>query len=349
MCFQDDPSAEMTQIDLWKSYQGTFLPFAATHPHLIAGDFIKNVSNTFTGASAQVAGQNKYVIRGIKPRLTPVDYRGRELVRCQWRLESNGTKSEAASVFAHADGTECGQYYPHSPSLFEHILSNHLQVHRKRPTPAEASDKNATNSLGSSFRLFDFSAGEASSQVSCAWSSCHHNTANEIVSKDWVKRALLARHIQTHLPDNNGSRSSSVKRSNKDSDSSKSGSSMQTWKYYNTISDERNDAAGVPLGACLVMRNIARGIAKMGPESEAQKEVLEKVKTQAEVEAIGFEAPAKKPDAGEIAKAAPSAKALLMRLLFDPVKDQMFYALAHNRPLKDYVGAVLRIINSAGG
>lgn len=348
MCFQDDPSAEMTQIDLWKSYQGTFLPFAATHPHLIAGDFIKNVSNTFTGASAQVAGQNKYVIRGIKPRLTPVDYRGRELVRCQWRTQINGTKPEAASVFADADGTECGQYYPHSPSLFEHILSNHLQVHRKRPTPAEASDKNAITSLGLSFRLFDFSAGEGSSHVSCAWSSCRHNTANEIVSKSWVKRALLARHIQTHLPDDVGSRSSSAKRNKKESDSSKS-SSIQAWKYYNTISDERNDAAGVPLGACLVMRNIARGIAKMGPESDAQKEALEKVKTEAEVEAIGLEPQAQKLDAGEVTKAAPSGKALLTRLLFDPVKEQMFYALAYNRPLKDYVGAVLRIVNSAGG
>jgi len=349
MCFQDDPSAEMTQIDLWKSYQGTFLPFAATHPHLIAGDFIKNVSNTFTGASAQVAGQNKYVIRGIKPRTTPVDYRGRELVRCQWRSEINGTKSDAPSVFAHADGTECGQYYPHSPSLFEHILSQHLQVHRKRPTPTEASEKNAAGSLGMSFRLFDFAAGEANSQASCAWSSCHHSTANEVVSRDWVKRALLARHIQTHLPDNTSSTSSSAKKSTKESDSSKSGSSIQAWKYYNTISDERNDAAGVPLGACLVMRNIARGIANMSPESGAQKEALEGSKAQAEVETVGLEPQEKTSDASEVSKAAPSGKALMMRLLFDPVKEQMFYALAHNRPLKDYVGAVLRIVTSGGG
>ena len=97
------------------------------------------------------------------------------------------------------------------------------------------------------------------------------------------------------------------------------------------------------------MRNIARGIANMSPESGAQKEALEGSKAQAEVETVGLEPQEKTSDASEVSKAAPSGKALMMRLLFDPVKEQMFYALAHNRPLKDYVGAVLRIVTSGGG
>jgi len=337
MCFEDDANAEMTQIDLWKSYQGTFLPYAATHPHLIAGDFIKNVSNTFTGASAQVAGQNKYVIRGIKPRVVPVDYRGRELLRCRWRLEAHDANPELPTIFAHADGKECGQFFPNGPSLLEHILSQHLQVQRKRPTPMEGEK---VLSLNASLKLFDFPAGEAPSKHDCAWSSCRHSTAHEVVSNTWVKRALLARHVETHLPDGNAS-SSTKNKHNVEPDPHKQ-PLQSRWTWLNTMMDEANDAAGVPLGACLVMRNIARGISKMAPESRAQKEALEKTQVDGIAEDVKHE------DGDQQSKEATSGKALLMRRVFGPVKERVFYAMAYNSVLKDYLAMLLKVVAQGG-
>ena len=231
MCFEDYSGAEMTQIDLWKSYQGTFLPFAATHPHLIAGEFIKNVSNAFPGASAQVAGQNKYVIRGIRPRATPVDYRGRELLRCRWRTQGSGLNgAEIPSVFAYADGSQCGQFFPNSASILEHILAHHVQVPRKRPTPSDATEAKSSATLASSLKLFDFGAVGAPLDNRCAWSTCRHSTANEVVSKEWVRVALLARHIETHLPDVNTPTSARNKH-NLTAEAGKTTAPPRTWAW----------------------------------------------------------------------------------------------------------------------
>lgn len=338
MCFQDDPTAEMTQIHLWQSYQGTFVPYAATHPHLIAGDFIKNVSNTFSGASAQVAGANKYVIRGIKPRLVPVDYRGRELSRCLWRVDSNGVTQEYSAIFAVTDGRECGEFFPSSAAMLEHILSSHLHLPRKRPTPplpAAVTDAKSKSPLNISMRLFDFSAADPARKYDCQWSTCSHSASLIEASSSWVQRALLARHIETHLPDATATASLRNKHNAKADTSDKA--PLETFLWLNTMTDERHDAAGVPLGASLVLRNIARGIAKL-PPGPAVEEALKKLAPERKQSAEGAE---KKQD-------EPSGS-IVMKRIFDPVKDQIFFAMAHNHVLKDYLGSFLKAVAQGGG
>lgn len=75
-CFEPITGAEVTQITLWKSYESKFsqtLREVNGKKLLLAVEFIKNVSNAFSNASAMVitdplTGKKRFVIKGIQPR-----------------------------------------------------------------------------------------------------------------------------------------------------------------------------------------------------------------------------------------------------------------------------------------
>ncbi|KAF4548093.1 ARid/BRIGHT DNA-binding domain-containing protein 2 [Elsinoe fawcettii] len=344
MCFEDDPTAEMTQIDLWKSYQGTFLKHNITHPHLIAGDFIKNVSNTFNGASAQVAGQNKYVIRGIKPRSIPVDYRGRELLRCQWHGMKKADEEQTSSIFAYAQTHECGQFYPSGPSLLDHILTHHLDVPRKGPTPpvGDAAAKK------SKLTLFDFDQKAEAGPGQCTWASCKYQVQGDYpASSRWI---LFARHIETHLPDQH------VGKSQKSSAKDKTTESPHYW-LSTSVEESLREPCGIPLGAALCLGNIARGLARLPETGGLTQELLTLVSGAAGVD-LEQEIEPQEPEKGEDDDApqeAPvqkmdvnSEKAKLLRAVFGHVKEKLFFVLGHNWVLKEYVGTILRTVGRNG-
>lgn len=326
MCFQDDPNSEVTQIDLWKSYQGTFAPYSATHTHLIAGDFIKNVSTTFKGASAQVAAGNKYVIRGIRPRSVPIDYKQRELISCQWlnapKLDGHQA-DQLQSVFANATSLSCGLFFPTGVSLYEHILTHHMQLLRK--SVSAESLARPEYSYRASLAKFVFAD---TPPLQCAWSTCRHVLPSEVPAQGQMRNMLVARHLQTHLPDalppvegtnkHNIAQQIKVPRRN-------SGS----WAWHNTMQDERNDAAGVPLSACLVLRNLARSILRMMPDVPGDKDIS--------LQSL----PGDKSDA---LRAADKMRSKLMHALFDPTKQQLFFAMAHNYVLKDHLSNLLKLV-----
>lgn len=147
MCFLPDKDSEMTQISLWQAYQATFASYHSTHPHLIAGDFIKNVSSTFVGATAQVAGANKYVIRGIRARRVPIDTgmlvgskgivdKGKELNKCCWMTMVSVEPTRNPLTGAQSGPTmkevECGEWFKHADAMLLHILRDHLQLPMKK-------------------------------------------------------------------------------------------------------------------------------------------------------------------------------------------------------------------------
>ncbi|PNS14179.1 Chromatin structure-remodeling complex subunit rsc9 [Sphaceloma murrayae] len=347
MCFEDDPSAEMTQIDLWKSYQGTFLKHNLTHPHLIAGDFIKNVSNTFSGASAQVAGQNKYVIRGIKPRSVPVDRRGKELIRCQWHGPKKPDEEQTSSIFAYAQTEECGLFYPNGPSLHQHILTHHLDIPVKgatQPTGETALPAPILNSLDLE-KKNDLDPGR------CAWSTCKHRIQPDVPKKyRWI---LFARHIETHVPDEQLAKGQKVLAKEKKADTE----SVHQW--LNTSVDESlRDPCGVPLGAALCLRNIARGIGKLTEEGESMDELLRAVGGSVDLAGQTEEEEADETAEDEDGEDDPqvvlkkpdpnSKKAKLMRGVFGSVKEKLFFIMGHNYVLKDHVGDVLRMMARSG-
>lgn len=351
MCFMSDVKSEMTQISLWQAYQGTFAPFSATHPHLIAGEFIKNVSAVFTGATAQVAHGNKYVIRGIRARKVPVETgmnpgsraqdKGRELLRCSWKttipVEAQRDPVSGAITPATTRESNCGEWFRAPGDMMKHICAHHLELPpKKKASPAPDSDEmdvdskplpnGLTNGAGSDTTLadgFDFSAGDQRS-LQCRWSDCKRTSEDFRIDAHGASTVLLARHIQTHLPSHNTN-----KHNIKPSDQ-KSGPPLVQRQVVTTLQDETGDAAGLPLGAALILRNIARFTPKS--LSNSKDSLRAAVSGETEKGEDGLD------DSGMIG------------LFFnEEVRRGLFDALSHNRTLKDYVGVILRNVRRSGG
>lgn len=354
MCFIPDPTGEMTQISLWQAYQSTFGAFQSSHPHLIAGDFIKNVSNTFAGATAQVAGSNKYVIRGIRARRVPVEAgaspglkgtdKGRELQKCCWNIMKTTEGPIIPNTFSRGPGTqveaECAEFFRSGDDMFKHILNSHLQLPLKRPRSAESGDKMDIDSKppqtpASTNGITNDTAGTTLGEIvdfheanhityECKWSKCERSTEDfesARASKTW----LFIRHVQTHVPSADTTRSK-----NNVKPGSKPSSTLNEHIYLTTLQDEKGDAAGVPLGAALVLRNIAKFMPRRGAEGQGIQGIMG---------AENMETEAKKEDEEE----------LMMRVFDEAVRERLFYAMSQNRTIKEYVGSVLRAVRAGGG
>jgi len=120
---------------------------------------------------------------------------------------------------------------------------------------------------------------------------------------------ILGMHVKTHMPD---SSERSYHRGKHNKSNSLQAPHSQSWPLRNTQRDERNDAAGLPLTSALVLRNLARMIPKTPTGSiKAEESLVWKV--------------------------------------FAPVKEQLFYVMAHNQTLRDYLPALAKAINAGGG
>nr|POF14898.1 chromatin structure-remodeling complex subunit rsc9 [Quercus suber] len=350
MCFISDPGSEMTQISLWQAYQSTFAPFSATHPHLIAGDFIKNVSSTFPGATAQVANANKYVIKGIRSRKTPIDTgtlagsrsvdKGKDLHRCNWTVTVNidPIKDPLTGVQSGPTTREvsCAEWFRHSDDMLVHILETHLRIPLKKsahpgidvdqmdidtqlPRPPSAMANGYTNGVAKTANLgelFDF-AGAENIAYRCRWANCRRHSA-EFEDGKTPRIALLARHIQTHLPDADPTRAKHNLRPG-----TKPTSRGNERSHLLTLADERGDAAGLPLGAALVLRNIAKFMphdTSMWKRQGDERKSNGKLATDKEDED------------------------LIKKIFNDEVCERMFFAMTRARPIHDYIGGVLRAL-----
>lgn len=349
MCFLADRTNDMTQISLWQAYQQTF---AALPPHLprqlVAGEFIKNVSTTFPGATAQVAGANKYVIRGIRARKAPIDTgmldgsrgteKGKELHMCQWTVivpvQPHRDPITGVQSGPSTQEKPCTEWFKHGDDMLKHILRDHLPLPVGVPPavadsdkmdvdsglsrPASAMSNGLTNGITphSSGDLFDFTAADKTTHR-CRWAGCRR-VSPEFSGGKTSRTALLARHIQTHLPDT----SSMGSQHNLKPDAAAKVINGEQ-KYLTTLQDEKEDAAGIPLGAALVLRNIAKFLPKSAPPV-AGLDVLTEVVKQKKDDVEAME-----------------------RLFDDGVRECMFYAFSHNKTIRSYVGSVLRAIQKS--
>lgn len=332
MCFRPDTASEMTQISLWQAYQATFGPYASTHGNLIAGEFIKNVSAVFTGATAQVAGQNKYVIKGIRSRKVPVETgvldssrpgsRGAELVQCRWTVPLSLPDHGAPT--SHAD---CGEWFQDSDTLLRHVLQQHLRIPLKRATRPEANgdamevdfaqpdSREAINGTAETLgESFDFAAADAT-RLQCTWSTCRHTVADLPTNKA-PPAVLLARHIATHLPDRQNIRHKHDLRPDQRSDT-RAVDPMQ----LSVLTDEKHHLTGIPLSAALILSHIAKFLPTNAAASKGE------VRTIAD-------------GATEETKAAQAGQ-LIEELFGAEVKDRMFLVLAHCPPARMQVNGIL--------
>ncbi|KAK9480443.1 hypothetical protein V1514DRAFT_325419 [Lipomyces japonicus] len=126
--FEEDPDGDVTQIALWKAYEGRFDEFVKQGRKLLpAADFIKNVTNAFKRAAAMVVtqpnGQQKFIIKGIRPRVVPLSLKGEFYVGCEWVVGENER--------------HCNLQFPSVADLYAHIGHDHVLKFAKRVQPVQ--------------------------------------------------------------------------------------------------------------------------------------------------------------------------------------------------------------------
>ncbi|KAF2830587.1 hypothetical protein CC86DRAFT_452983 [Ophiobolus disseminans] len=404
-CFEEDPTGEITQIQLWSAYNTAFSEAVNNNPSsfralMPAKDFITNVSTTFSGASAQVltvGGQPKYTIRGIRPRSVPVDpSTKRPYMRCCWHPPSllNGfTDTKHSTTKA-----ECGEFASGARAMWEHIVSAHLKIPRDQETGQWLLEPKPD---------IDMENGDAVSATkpqnySCHWGGCTHFDANSTVSA-----YVAGQHIKTHLPDTSIKQAIHAKHNRTPSESRPMTSSSQVrhenhqpqfgqpvglgslgltgrhsngdrgrsdreqpphqpapnFRYYNTATDESNDAAGLPLSSVLVLRNLARqlnkipapsSVVEIDPQSPTHKRTFSESSPEHRRN-VGSKKPRLSDAAHQQAREneereEQEAKSVgWVPRVFAPVKDQLAFVASHNLTLRNYMGGLLKAIAEGGG
>lgn len=224
-CFIEDTECEITQIALWQAYQSRFadprIPGGGVLP---AAEFIKNVSNTFTNAQAQVIngpGTAKFIIKGIRPLETAYTFEGFPYLYCKWADNSSPSKM-------------CQQAFASPTDLRNHVFADHMNLE-----PAEEPGQ------------YKLDAAEKPIHT-CQWDNCNRFR----VSGPSTNTAMVAGHVSSHLPEDRpaGAPPPSSKRAILQE------RIVRKWYYMDTPVNEKGEPFGVAYKAALVLRNIARGI-----------------------------------------------------------------------------------------
>ncbi|PVH78467.1 hypothetical protein DL98DRAFT_656172 [Cadophora sp. DSE1049] len=279
--FEEDPDESITQITLWQAYQACFTlpPGSSNVGMLAAADFIKNVSTTFEKAAAQVQSgvAPKFIIKGIRMRSVPVDPKGEEASKCLWQGPFGGAEP-------------CGQFFMSPETMFQHILREHLGARQLEGGKFE----NTSNR-----------------QYRCLWDRCHR-----FKSAPATTLLDIANHIKVHLPPRHVPRKEPEHFGPPPAKKSKPSYIISAPKrsliFQVTAQDERSEAAGIPLSAVLVLRNLARNISKTNAEATT------------------------KLDGG----------VSWLDRLFKPVEPRLFEILAHNKSLAVYIADLVGAIKS---
>lgn len=220
-CFEEEPTSDITQIAIWQAYQSRFL-----HDNVLpAADFIKNVSNTFANAQAQVInGPNpRFIIKGIRPRKVPLTTSGQPHRRCQWEDPEK-------------KGTTCGTFHTSKETLWNHIVGDHLKVPRDDDGKFKAEESPSTDKT---FR--------------CHWPDCQY-----VNKADFTATAReVALHVRLHLTDDQEPKAKIARLS---SNGMMQEPEYSSWTWLDTPTDEKGHPAGIPLTCVLILRNLARNL-----------------------------------------------------------------------------------------
>ncbi|OAA61092.1 chromatin remodeling complex subunit [Niveomyces insectorum RCEF 264] len=167
--FEEDPDASITQIAIWQAYQSSFLQAVQQSGRTMLGaaEFIRNVTHVYHAAGAQIQKEQtpqgevqKFIIKGIRPRVRPISPEGRPFFRCQWTMP-------LPSQPAH----RCGVFFGSAERLYAHVLARHV---------GETPDQHGK-------------VANKERACRCLWAGCHkYATATTTPLVDFMK------HIKTH-------------------------------------------------------------------------------------------------------------------------------------------------------
>lgn len=225
-CFVEDAECEITQIALWQAYQSRFADQRVQGGGVLpAAEFIKNVSNTFTNAQAQVINgpgtSTKFIIKGIRPLETAHTLEGFPYLYCRWMDHSKPSNM-------------CERAFSSPTDLRAHVFGDHMNLEAGE-TPGSFKTEPAKSAI-----------------YSCQWDRCGRLK----VSAPSANTAMVVSHVSSHLPEDRpaDARPPSTKRKILQE------RIVRKWYYMDTPINEKGEPVGVAYKAALVLRNIARGL-----------------------------------------------------------------------------------------
>ncbi|KAK4154779.1 hypothetical protein C8A00DRAFT_42520 [Chaetomidium leptoderma] len=350
--FEEDPDSQITQIAIWQAYNASFLDSLKRmhRPMINAPEFIRHISHVHIHSGAQVIrdgpngeGQQKFIMRGIRPRAFPINIDGRGYFECQWR-RAPGQPGRPGQP------DQCGIWNLTAETMWQHIIGEHLLE-----TPnSEGKYQNREVTLA------------------CLWDNC-----TKYPTPTTLQLAQFMSHIKTHVrleeerhraavpnpfaPDGasttataaggasstaTGANASPSKQRTTSSASASGGAARVvrpaktiTLTYEETVSarDERNpnappQAAGIPLSAALILRNIARNVVKTAAEERAGKRFAERQQQKQQQHGDG------NGDGGEEVEEGWNER------LFRPVMPRLWEVFTENRLLAPYVTSLFQLL-----
>jgi chromatin structure-remodeling complex subunit RSC9 len=361
--FEEDPEAQITQIAIWQAYNASFLESLKRigRTMINAPEFIRHISTVYSNAGAQVIREangesQKFIMRGIRPRVFPVTTDGRGYFQCQWQR-------------APGQHIKCGTWNISTEKMWEHILTDHLNE-----TPGE-----------------DGKYQNREATYACAWDGCtkYHKPTT-------LHLAQFMTHIKTHLKAEEAERaaaaattaaqqadlpssshgggsgasasSSPSKRASVSSaggggggggNNSSSSSRARVVRPQKTITltfedtasvrDERNanappQAAGIPLSAALILRNIARNVVKTAAEERLVKRVKGAGDDEEDDNDGGGDDKAGEDKTAGGGSEAKNEDGGWNERLFRPVMPRLWEVFTENRVLAPYVTSLFQLL-----
>ncbi|EXJ76379.1 uncharacterized protein A1O5_00887 [Cladophialophora psammophila CBS 110553] len=232
-CFEESPTDDITQIAIWQAYQGKF---AQNNP-VPAADFIKNVSNTFVSAQAQVINgpTPRFIIKGIKARRILVDLQGRPLFKCLWDMTRSDMQDQNGQVHPR---NICPVWHTKRETLWNHIMTDHLKIEK---TPEGR---------------FMPKSGET---WICRWTGCGRQSA-------LTKSNEIGPHFKMHIPRAASEQSKIIHHLAQDVKDPDPIQVTHEWHY--TATDQTGHPCGIPWMSVMILRNLARYASRHGQPFE---------------------------------------------------------------------------------
>ncbi|CAG9943876.1 unnamed protein product [Clonostachys rosea f. rosea IK726] len=288
--FEEDGGSFVTQLAAWQAYQTAFVgPLKAIgQPLITPADFIRNSTSVYKDSNAQILRepgdpQQKFIIHGLRARPRPLSLDGLEYARCLWSTNPD-RKNE-----------KCGRFYLKAEQMWNHVISSHLKEER--------------NEAGH----FD----NVEREFKCTWGECtQYDEPTKMHLHDF------ARHVHTHISTQLPHSDTQIRSPSQRKQWVVPATTMAlTFEETLTVRDERNpsappQAAGIPLSAVLILRNIARNVVKTDAEEELKK----------------------------IQKAHGDEQGGYNETLFRPVLPRLFEILAENKAMSPYIASLLELI-----
>ena len=241
--FEEDSESFVTQLAAWQAYQSAFVgPLKAIGQSLITpADFIRNSTSVYKDSNAQVLRepgdpQQKFIIHGLRARPRPLSLEGAEYGRCLWATNAERRLEK------------CGQFYLKPDQMWDHIMTTHLEAQRNE----------------------DGQFDNVEREFTCTWGNCtKYNSPTKMHLQDF------ARHITTHISAMLPGSELHLRSQRKDWVIPAVTMGV-THEETLTVRDDHNpnapaQAAGIPLSAALILRNIARNVVKTDAEEELTK------------------------------------------------------------------------------